>query len=77
MEFSELFFVAAGVGGDGFQGAAELVDLDLESGQGERVAAVSAVFFDDGAQFGAPVEGGATDAGVGGDGVEGDGLCRR
>ena len=47
----------------GFQGEAELVDLDLESGEGERVAAVLAVFFDDGAEFGAPVEGRAADAG--------------
>jgi hypothetical protein len=28
-ESSELFFVAAGVGSDGFEGGAELVDLDL------------------------------------------------
>ena len=48
-----------------------------QSGEGERVAAVLAVFFDDGAEFGAPVEGGAADAGVGGDGVEGDGGAGR
>ena len=65
--------MAACFGGDGFQGEAELVDLDLQSGEGERVAAVLAVFVDDGAQFGAPVKGGATDAGMGGHGVEGDG----
>ncbi len=67
--------MTACLGGDGFQGGAELVDLDLESGEGERIAAVSAVFFDDGAQFGAPVEGGAGDASVGGYGVEGDGSA--
>ncbi len=74
-EFSELFFVAACFGGDGFEGEAELVDLDLESGEGERFAALLAVLFDDGAQFGASVKGGAADAGVGGHGVEGDGVA--
>jgi hypothetical protein len=29
VEFSELFFVVARLGGDGFQGEAELIDLDL------------------------------------------------
>jgi hypothetical protein len=52
VEFPELFFVAACLSGDGFQGEAELVDLDLESGESERVAAVLAVFFDDGAKSG-------------------------
>jgi hypothetical protein len=41
---------------DGFQGEAELVDLDLESGEGKRIAAMFAVFFDDGAQFRSTVE---------------------
>lgn len=62
VKFSELLFVAARLGGDGFQGEAELVDLDLQSGEGERVAAVLAMLFDDGAQFRSPVEGGAADA---------------
>jgi|SRR5271166_2956789 len=71
-ESSEFFFVSAGLGGDGFQGGSELVDLDLQAGEGERVSAALAVFFDDGAQFGAPVEGGAADPDAGGDRVEGD-----
>jgi hypothetical protein len=60
VEFSEFFFVAACFGGDGFQGEAELVDLDLECGESERVAAVLAVFFDDGAEFGAATASKAT-----------------
>ena len=51
-EVSEFFFVAARLGGDCFKGEAELVDLHLESGEGECVAAFLAVLFDDGAQFG-------------------------
>jgi len=46
-EAAELFFVAADVGGDGFEDAAQLADLDGESGQGGGVA--SAVLVDDGA----------------------------
>lgn len=65
--------MASRLGRDGFQGEAELVDLHLKSGQGERFAALVAVLFDDGAQFGAPVEGGPTDASVGGYSVKGDG----
>ena len=34
-----------------------MVDLHLESGQGERFAALVAALFDDGAQFGSSVEG--------------------
>ena len=67
--------MAADVGGDGFRVSAELVDLDGEAGEGERVAGLLAVFLDEGAEFGAPVEGGAADAGEGGDGVEGDGAA--
>ena len=73
-EAAELFFVAADPGGDGFEAAAQLVDLDGETGQGGGVVAAGAVFFDDGAQVGAPVEGGAADAGAGGYFGEGDGL---
>jgi hypothetical protein len=72
VEAAELFFVAADVGGDGFEGGAELVDLNVEAGEGEGVSAVLAVFLDDGAQFWAAVEGGTADAGTGGDFVEGD-----
>jgi len=65
-ESSEFFFVSAGVGCDGFQGCAELVDLDLQAGEGECVPAALAVFFDDGSQFRASVEGGAADTDAGG-----------
>ena len=51
-ESAESFFVAAGFGCDGFERGAQLVDLDLEPGDGERFSAVLAVFFDDGAQLG-------------------------
>ena len=47
-----MFFVAADFGGEGMKAVAELVDLDSESGEGESVVLVLAVFVDDGAQFG-------------------------
>ncbi|QYB00232.1 hypothetical protein I1A62_03980 (plasmid) [Rhodococcus sp. USK10] len=71
-ESSDFFFVSPSFGGDGFEGGAELVDLDLEAGERERVFAALAVFFDDGTKLGAPVEGGATDPDVCGDLGEGD-----
>ena len=74
-EAAELFFVAADVGGDGFEAAAQLVDLDGEAGQGGGVASAVAVLVDDGAQVGPTVEGGPADAGRGGDLGEGDGLA--
>jgi hypothetical protein len=49
-----------------------LVDLDGEAGEGERLAGGLPVFFYEGSQFGPSVEGGAADAGAGGDVVEGD-----
>ena len=48
-------FVAADLGGDGFEAAAQLVDLDGQAGQGAGVLAAGAVLFDDGAQVGPPV----------------------
>ena len=66
--------MAADFVGDGFEAAAQLVDLDGQAGQGGGVASARAVLVDDGAQVGAPVEGGAADAGAGGDLAEGDGL---
>ena len=66
--------MAADVGGDGFEAAAQLVDLHGEAGQGGGVASAGAVLVDDGAQVGAPVEGGAADAGARGYLAEGDGL---
>ena len=44
--------MAADVGGDGFEAAARLVDLDGETGQGAGVLASGAVLLDDGAQVG-------------------------
>src|SRR5664279_205929 len=72
---AELFFVAADVAGDGLERAAELVDLDGQAGEGERFAGLLAVFLDQGAELGTPVEGGPADAGEGGDGVGGDGCA--
>jgi hypothetical protein len=73
-EAAELFFVAADAGGDGFEAAAQLVDLDGEAGQRGGVAAAGTVLFDERAQAGPPVEGGPADAGARGDLAEGDGL---
>jgi hypothetical protein len=73
-EAADGFLVAADFGGDGFEAAAQLVDLDGETGQGGGVLAAGAVFLDDGAQVGPPVEGGAADAGAGGYFGERDGL---
>ena len=44
--------MAADFGGDGFEAAAQLVDLDGQAGQGGGVAAAGAVLLDDGAQVG-------------------------
>ena len=61
---AELFFVTADFGGEGFDAGAELVYLDGEAGEGERVAVALAVFFDEGAQLGVAVESGPADAGA-------------
>jgi hypothetical protein len=73
-ETADGFLVAADLGGDGFEAAAQLVDLDGKAGQGGGVPAAGAVFLDDGAQVGSPVEGGAADARAGGYFPERDGL---
>ena len=73
-EAAELFFVAADADGQGFEAAAQLVDLDGEAGQGGGFVAPGAVFVDERAQVGPPVEGGAADGRAGGDVAEGDGL---
>src|SRR5215472_16354191 len=73
-EAAELFFVAADAGGDGFEAAAQLVDLDGEAGKGGGVASAGAVLLDEGAQVGAPVEGGRADLREGGHVLERDGL---
>ena len=69
--------MAADLGGDGFEAAAQLVDLDGQTGQGGGVAAAGAVLLDDGAQVGPPVEGGPADPGAGGYFGERDGLPGR
>jgi hypothetical protein len=56
-EFAEFFFLAADLGGDGFEAGAELVELDGQSGEGERFAGVLSVFFHHGTQFRSAVEG--------------------
>jgi hypothetical protein len=73
-EAAELFFVAADAGGEGFDAAAQLVDLHGQAGQGGGVASAGAVLVDERAQVGPPVEGGPADAGACGDLSEGDGL---
>jgi hypothetical protein len=74
-EAAELFFVAADAGGNGFEAMPELVDLNGQAGQGAGVASAGAVFVDDRAQVGAPVESGAADAGERSDLGKGDGLA--
>jgi hypothetical protein len=73
-EAADGFLVAADLGGEGFEAAAQLVDLDGQAGQGAGVLAAGAVFLDDGAQVGPPVEGCPADAGAGGYFGERDGL---
>jgi hypothetical protein len=73
-EAAELFFVAADAGGEGFDAAAQLVDLHGQAGQGGGVASAGTVLVDERAQVGPPVEGGAADPGDDGYLVEGDGL---
>jgi hypothetical protein len=76
-EAAELFFVAADAGGDGFEAAAQLVDLHGQAGQGGGIAAAGTVLVDERAQVGPPVEGRPADAGEDGYLVEGDGLPAR
>ena len=66
--------MTADLGGEGFEAAAELVDLDGQAGQGAGIVAAGPVFLDDGAQVGPPVEGGPADLRAGGYFGEGDGL---
>jgi hypothetical protein len=74
LEMAELFFVAADLGGDRFEAAADLVDLDGEARQGGGVPATGAVFVYDGVQVVTPVEGGPADLRAGGYFLEGDWL---
>ena len=73
-ESADGFLVAADLGGEGFEAAAQLVDLDGQAGQGAGILTAGPVFLDDGAQVGPPVEGGPADPGAGGYFGEGDGL---
>ena len=73
-QVAKLFLVAADARGDGFEAAAQLVDLDGQPGQGGGLAPAGAVLVDGGAQRVPPVEGGAADARAGGHVPEGDGL---
>ena len=65
----------ADLGGDCFEGLAELVDLDGETGEGERLFALAAVLGHDGVELRAAVEGGPADPGSSGDSIEGDLLA--
>src|SRR5579859_7167157 len=75
-EAADGFLVAADFGGDGLEAAAHVVELDGEAGQGGGVVSAGAVFLDDGAQVGPPVEGGAAEVRARGDVGERDGLSR-
>jgi integrase len=74
-ELAEEFLVVANLGRDGFESVTELVDLDGQSGEGESVLAVPAVFVDDGVQLRSAIQGGPAGAGSGADGVERDFLA--
>ena len=73
-ETADGFLVASDLGGEGFEAAAQLVDLDGQAGQGAGILAAGLVFLDDGAQVGPPVEGGPADLRAGGYLPERDGL---
>lgn len=64
----------ADFGGEFGERGSEVVDFCCESCQGAGFVAVVAVFFDDRAEFGVAVEGGAAEASGGCDGGERDGL---
>ena len=66
--------MAADFGGEGFEAAAQLVDLDSQAGQGAGILVAGLVLLDDGAQVGPPVEGGPADLRAGGYLRERDGL---
>ena len=74
-EVAESFFLVADSVGLGLEAGAEVCDLGGESGEGVGVVGVAAVFLDHGSELGVAVEGGAADAGVVGDGGEGDCLA--
>ena len=65
-ESADGLFVVTDLGGDGFEAAAQLVDLDGQAGQGAGILAAGAVFLDDGAQVVPPVKRGPADAGSAG-----------
>jgi len=65
-ESADGLFVVTDLGGDGFETAAQLVDLDGQAGQGAGILAAGAVFLDDGAQVVPPVKRGPADAGSAG-----------
>ena len=73
-EAADGFLVAADLGGDGFEAAAQLVDLDGQAGQGAGILTAGAVLLDDSAQVGPPVKGGPADPRAGGYFGERDGL---
>jgi len=73
-ETADGFLVAADLGCEGFEAAAQLVDLDGQAGQGAGILAAGLVLLDDGAQVGPPVEGGPADLRAGGYLPECDGL---
>jgi len=63
-ESAEDLLVVSDSGGNGFEAAAELVDLDGEARECGGVPRAEAVLVDEGAQVGLPVEGRAADPGA-------------
>ena len=66
--------MAANLGGEGFEAAAQLVELDGQAGQGAGILTAGPVLLDDDARVGLPVEGGPADLRAGGYFPERDGL---
>ena len=58
----------ADLGGNGFEPLAEEVDFDHDAAEGMGLSITASMFFDDGTQFGSPIQGGFGDSGVRGNG---------
>lgn len=71
-----MFFVAADPGGEGFEAVAELVDLDGEAGERDRVLAMAAVLGHDGGQLSVSIDRGPADPRARRDRVDADHLAR-
>jgi len=72
---AKFLFVPADLGGNGFESLAEEVEFDHDAAEGMSLSITAPMFFDDGAQFGSPIQGGFGNCSVRGDGSKGDSLA--